>query len=87
MEIIKTKMIDPETKKYIDDIVGMQNIKVSSLIASIFEILEEKKIANGDDWDKALEKERLVASLAMLHGIDQFTRAACKQAEENEDLR
>ena len=80
-------MIDPETKKYIDDLVGIQNIKVSSLIASIYDILEEKNIVTGDDWNKSLQKSRAMASLATMYGIQDFTDKVVKQAEENEKLK
>ena len=79
--------IDPETKKYIDDTTGLQNIKISSVIASIFEILEKKNVVEPGEWEKTLEKSRAMANLALMFGVQEFTDKVTKQANDDEKLR
>ena len=80
-------MIDPETKKYVDDILALQNLKVSSVISTMFEILEKKNLCGEDEWEKALEKAHALANLAVTYGVQFFTDEMIRRAHENEELR
>lgn len=64
--------IDPETKKYIDNIIYEQSIKISSFLSALCNELEDKKILTRGEFDIIVERAQVMASNIKLMGIGNF---------------
>lgn len=52
--------VDEETKKYIQELLIDQSMKVSALLSSICSMLEEKKVLTRGEFDIIMERARVM---------------------------
>ena len=68
-------VIDPDTKKYVDEQMSNFHIKVSAFLSSMFNVLQEKGVVTPDDFDRILAKSKfLTMQTQAMGGVKSYIK-------------
>jgi len=70
--VVKKHLVDPETKKYIDELVNSQSMKISAFLSSICQTLQDKHVITADDFNIILERSKIITTEINKMGKDNF---------------
>jgi len=86
-------VIDPDTKKYVDEQMSNFHVKVSAFLSSMFNVLQEKGVVTPDDFDKILAKSKFLTMQTQAMGgaknyikeMEKIQKDLIEQAKDKSD--